>query len=425
MLPLALLPPHAYNQGALSGGRVRFGRWVAQDVHCGRSGSRTVTAAGAAGATLPWDADRMLRPYNASLDHEAESAVRSKHPTVRYKKAATCGPAPVRPVKRVPGGWRCQERERLGEQGVGLLVGVHTSPLNRARRDAIRPTWASYPTNSTLVCFIIGLGGLTDETRGALQTESAAYGDMVLLPGVRDGTCHITMEKAFGWWSWAAGTAVPHIARVDDDTFVHLPTMESVLAPLACHRMLVFGMLAYVGYNPLTFRKCGFGWTGDGPWKRYGCAATGAHEPTLFPSGMLQVLSLPVARAIASSASVQNFVRRASQLIDLSDWDRTEDVALGFWIGQLLVEPDRLPQQQPNGANRQQIALPSVTFVRATPSQAHNLGCQKHAGLYRNPRKGSAAIHYIKRPSGIAYIYRVLGGEQHVGKACTRAAGVG
>ena len=56
MLPLALLPPHAYNQGALSGGRVRFGRWVPQDVKCGRSGSRTVTAAGAAAATLPWDA---------------------------------------------------------------------------------------------------------------------------------------------------------------------------------------------------------------------------------------------------------------------------------------------------------------------------------------------------------------------------------
>ena len=31
-------------------------------------------------------------------------------------------------------------------------------------------------------------------------------------------------------------------------------------------------------------------------------------------------------------------MRRSAELIELSDWDRTEDVALGFWLRGLLAE---------------------------------------------------------------------------------------
>ena len=71
-------------------------------------------------------------------------------------------------------------------------------------------------------------------------------------------------------------------------------------------------------------------------------------------------------------------------------------------------------------------ALPSLTFVRATPSQAHNLGCQKHDALYKHPSVASVAIHYVKKPAGMSYLRRVLDGvTTFAGKPCTRDAGVG
>ena len=295
-----------------------------------------------------------------------------------------------------------------------ILVGVHTSPLTSTRRDAIRNTWAAYNTSGTLVCFIVGLGGLSPEVKQSLLSERMQHGDLVFFPTVEDGHCHISMEKAFSWWWWAAATNVPHIARVDDDTFLHLPNLQRLLQPIACHTHLVYGVLAFVGYNPHTFRKCGFSWRGDGNWRRYGCAATGSHEPSLFASGMLQILSLNVVKALASSTLVKTFVERATLSIDLNDWDRTEDVALGYVLTQLLMLEDAS-------------SISPLVFVRAEPKQAHNLGCQKHDALYRHPKPHtSVAIHYVKKPSGFEYIRKVLDGEiTHGGKACTRAAGVG
>ena len=424
----------------LSGGFVRFGRWVPFEKNCLREGALKKTAALSVTA-LPPTAPRMLRAYNASLDHAIEQATRLSYQDWRHKRAAEeCGGSGASGAGKMLSAsadqsehssrpLRCDMHSALGKAGIRLLIGVHTSPLTQVRRDAIRKTWArgySATSNSTLACFVVGAGGsrVPPELRRQLEAENRAHGDLLVLPNVEDGHCHITVEKAHAWWAWAAGTSVPHIARVDDDTFVHTPNLMSAVTPLACHRYLVFGVLAYVGYNPSTFRKCGFSWqlkdVNRSKWKRYGCDVNGAHQPFLFPSGMLQVLSLPVARAVAESASVQAFVRRATELIDLSDWDRTEDVALGFWLSQLLAEQPTLWTVPP--------PLPSIVFVRSTATQAHNLGCQKSDPLYRHPRMGSAAIHYVKKPSGMEYLYnlRELGGrEPFVGKACTRATGVG
>ena len=68
-------------------------------------------------------------------------------------------------------------------------------------------------------------------------------GDVVWLPDVDDGRCHVSIAKAYGWWRWAArwatargsahdvsnGSAlgVAHIVRVDDDTFLNLPNLET------------------------------------------------------------------------------------------------------------------------------------------------------------------------------------------------------
>ena len=73
------------------------------------------------------------------------------------------------------------------------------------------------------------------------------------LTGVVDGRCHVSIAKAHAWWRWAVrwaaasnrlSTGVAHIARVDDDTFLHLPNLEADMGRLHCHPRLVYGLIA-------------------------------------------------------------------------------------------------------------------------------------------------------------------------------------
>jgi hypothetical protein len=410
---------------ALSGGRVRFGRWVPQMSKECRQPQGGATTSPPLIEALPANAPAMIRAYNATLDKEAEEAAQHRSHTISYRKATQhctriAQPAFPTLTQSPPSllshsvntrhrRWRCDDAD-LGASGVRLLVGVHTSPTNRARRDAIRASWATYPTNATLVCFVVGLRSLSEAARGSLATEAAEHGDLARLGSIDDDGCHMSIAKAHGWWDWASAHRVAHVARVDDDTYLSIPNLERALEPLRCHARLVYGVLAHVGYNPETFSKCGYSWSGPGAWRKYQCARGGSHQPMPFPSGMLQVLSAPLVAALVNSPTIRDFASRATRLIRLRDWDRTEDVALGFWLSQLLVDG----------------SLRDISFVRATSTQAHNLGCQKNNALYHYPGQESVAIHYVKRPSGMSYLHQVVRGEApHVPRACTRAAGVG
>ena len=90
----------------------------------------------------------------------------------------------------------------------------------------------------------------------------------------------LSLPKTFGWWRAAAalaarGTAVRWVAKVDDDSFVHLPNLEAGLRRLHCHRHLYLGSFARSGYDPVRLVKCGFSWTGSDNYRRYGCQARG------------------------------------------------------------------------------------------------------------------------------------------------------
>ena len=440
---MLLLEAHAACavQEDLSGGRLRFGRWVPQSRKCKRDGA----ARKGSGAALPLTAPRMLRAFNESLDSFVEHAVRRSYEDVTYAKAAKRCNAVKQEAKQVlhrpsvhpevqPS---CRDWPRLGSLGVRLIIGVMSAPLAQQRRAAIRRSWSKvHTTNSSLACFVVGSAGagVPFEVRERLVQENDMHDDLVLLPGVEDGNCHMTIEKAHAWWAWAAATSVPYIARTDDDSFVHLQRLEAAISRLApCYTRLVFGMIAYVGYDPSKFRKCGYAWGSDRAWRRYGCGAGGAHLPVLFPSGMLQVLSLPVVQAVAKHGLVQEFVRRSKELVELTDWDRTEDVALGWWLTQMLISGERYGGETAawgtgvkGTASNGRASSPVLSFVRAHTSQLHNLGCQKHENFYKHPMPTSMVIHYVKKPSGMDYLRKVLHeGEPHSGEACTRAAGVG
>lgn len=241
------------------------------------------------------------------------------------------------------------------------------------------------------------------------------------LTGVVDGRCHVSIAKAHAWWRWAVrwaaasnrlSTGVAHIARVDDDTFLHLPNLEADMGRLHCHPRLVYGLIAWVGYNPHTFVKCGYSWRGNGAWSKYRCGSRGAHEASPFPSGMLQILSWEVAIAIAHAPAVQAFVRRATARVNHTLWDKSEDVAMGHWLMQMAISGSPA-------------ARDDLMFASLEPTRGHNLGCRKSAHLYRRPRNASVAIHFVKRPEGMGYLYSLLREQRpHAPRACSRAAGV-
>ena len=74
--------------------------------------------------------------------------------------------------------------------------------------------------------------------------------------------------QAAAWWQAAVDLLGPGsstlVGRADDDSFVELPRLHAQLQQLSCVRHLCYGPMAYVGYNPATYAKCGWGWAGDG-----------------------------------------------------------------------------------------------------------------------------------------------------------------
>jgi len=349
----------------------------------------------------------MLHAYNATRDHAVESSLPGLlyHVSSVQRAARICGASEKRAAASA-GTWQCDGSKPFG---TGLLLGVVSAPRNRARRIAIRNSWSRWPGQSTTVCFVVGLAGLAPSAHVSLGSEQAEFSDVVRLADVVDD-CHVSFAKAFAWWIYAAKSSVPFVGRADDDTFIHVPNLEADLWSLRCHSQLAYGVVAYAGYNPANFRKCGYAWGGNANWRKYRCGREGAHEATPFLSGMVQVLSRTLATAIATSLEVRAFVERADVIIDLVSWDKTEDVALGYWLVQLLL----------SGA----VAAP-IRVAGLEPARGHNLGCRKHAGFYKRPSNRSVAIHFVKNPKGMLYLYELMRGERsHEVEACRSANGV-
>lgn len=127
---------------------------------------------------------------------------------------------------------------------------------------------------------------------------------------------------------------------------------------------------------------------------------------------MLQILSWEVAIAIAHAPAVQAFVRRATARVNHTLWDKSEDVAMGHWLMQMAISGSPA-------------ARDDLMFASLEPTRGHNLGCRKSAHLYRRPRNASVAIHFVKRPEGMGYLYSLLREQRpHAPRACSRAAGV-
>lgn len=337
--------------------------------------------------------------------------------------------------------------------GIRLVLGITSAPDKHGikRRQGIRQTWLRWAADrrsGTVACFVVGLKGVKPRERKRLDAEMAQHGDVALLPYVRDGDGpFVTISKLHAWFrlateqlgliskgdaehsdslrsvlggggyaSAASRTTIRHIAKVDDDTFLHLPVMQADLDALHCQRHIYYGHFAFAGYNPRIFTKCGFDYSnGGGRYRRYGCAipqpeSGAAHPPFPWTSGALMLASTELVVRIAAEPAVGTFVERSKlrhqELGRVKSTD--EDVAMGYYLSRFHL------------AN-----MARVEYVKIN-DRLPNLGCQRNGGLYRHPKNRSVGIHFVKTAGGMEYVWSVIHDQaKHNVTRCREATGDG
>ena len=188
---------------------------------------------------------------------------------------------------------------------------------------------------------------------------------------------------------------------------VHVPNLLRDLARASADTPhLCYAPLAHAGYNPSTFRMCGWSWQDSvRPWKARGCAARGMVPPFPFPLGAFQLLSRPLVQALGSSADVAAFASAANASGFQRTRESNEDVALGYWLWRL-----------------RQLHRFNISFVGIN-ARATNLGCFRNGGLYQQPKSNAIVIHRIKGAAGMTYVWtRLHDGLPHDAIRCARDA---
>ena len=155
--------------------------------------------------------------------------------------------------------------------------------------------------------------------------------------------------QAAAWWQAAVHLLGPGsstlVGRADDDSFVVLPRLHAQLQQLSCVRHLCYGPMAYVGYNPATYAKCGWGWAGDG--------LPLAHLQPATPCSRLLSLAAPCCPPLPPAAPrsahlVSCLAPRAPPCWSLRLW-----LLLGLVAGPLFARVPPAPCKNPICVNTQ------------------------------------------------------------------------
>ena len=292
--------------------------------------------------------------------------------------------------------------------GAARAHGVLSGPRGgKARRAAIRDSWMRYSDVGVrlTVCFVLGERGLSRRARRSLDAPDVIWMDV-------EETGILSIPKCFEWWRTASRTAsqFSHIAKVDDDTFVHVPKFMHALGE-AVHKCPSRSSLA-------RWRTLGTGHI------RSACVA----GPGRRAAG----------RGISSNA-VSVASRRSSRSLSArckccrAAWRTT--LARGVPSIALWPLPTRAATCASARATRTSRSvtgsLSTLPGQRANVSyvmindRAPNLGCFRDGGLYRRPRAEHIVIHRVKGAEGMTYVWRQLhDGASHDPLTCARDASI-
>lgn len=343
----------------------------------------------------------MLQPFNASTMPFRIEPLRVLTPKKAREDGGECAEQPVAPeASKRP---TCADPQSLRDSGIRMLVGVMSSPKARERRDGIRQTWMRWPSvgHSVVVCFVLGRLGPSPTLLQSLDDEAREHKDVLWLPSAPDGCSgqHMHIAKAYEFWV-AAAAALPrgrgrvHVVKTDDDAQLHLPWLQRELGLLRCVSGLFYGPMVWVGFNPATFKQCGWDWTSPSRYHAYKCPGRGFHEAAPYALGALEVLSDDLARALAASAAVTNFVAASTARPVV-----IEDPVLGYWLSS--------PQMR---------SVISVTYVRA---YVGNLNCHRPNAGGGRVLNHSVGMHHLKLPAAQRYAWDLLRGKPYDQPECS------
>ena len=196
----------------LPGGRVRSGSWVPTKRICPHPPVGQQPTPPAA-----YYESSMHRPYNETEDHAEALSAPTRRRILGLKAAQReCTDSwsrlalSVSPDSSTPPPAAAASKPNCNASSlpahVRFVLGVHTAPSARVRRDAIRATWLQWPNagGAFLVCFLLGAEKLSAEAARGLRAETARFGDITLLEGAAD-ECVLSIPKSYAWWRHAAG----------------------------------------------------------------------------------------------------------------------------------------------------------------------------------------------------------------------------
>lgn len=192
-----------------------------------------------------------------------------------------------------------------------VLVLIHSSAGEQARRDAVRATWlAEHRQQSKYVArFVVGVKGLAEQAVDQLIAESNEYGDMLLLPTVAEesGAEWASSHKLLQAFSWAvAHVNFTFLFKCNDGTYAIL---SKILDELGSQRSYLWG---YFAGSVKTVRAAGTSKLVEEDW-----VLCSHYLP--FPEGGGYIISRDLVELVVELGP------------DLQHYHH-DDIALGVWL---------------------------------------------------------------------------------------------
>jgi hypothetical protein len=289
----------------------------------------------------------------------------------------------------------------IHHQRAWLVLGVFSGLGASSRRAGARKTWWRWSevadAQPATACFVLARAGAVAKELSAAKAESKAWGDIVWLANATEGCSGCSSTKLFEWWRWAAALppTVTHVAKTEDDAVVHVPNLLADVALWRGHEHLYYGVFAWAGLRPRRpGAMCGFSWNGGHRKARSSCRPAAP-----FATGPLELLSVPLARFIATDAAVRAYVDHAFEYASGGRTD--EDVVLGNWVA--------------HAAARGATVVWANLGQPGQRARVHDLHCDPSArGMYQTPRTTSIAIHRVYTPRQLRYVWAVLRHCKHL-----------
>ena len=136
---------------------------------------------------------------------------------------------------------------RINEKNkTSLFVGVVSAPGNFKRRRFIRRTWLRHLNNQREKMNVVGFGFVIGKTTNAvvqlrIEEESLAHGDILQVQMIDNYYDLAVKGVAFLNWLNNNCKTVDYILKVDDDVYVNVHNLTSVVAGLLTDVISVYG----------------------------------------------------------------------------------------------------------------------------------------------------------------------------------------